>query len=68
MANSIRFTRTELEIINAALAIASAAPWGKGDYQGWTEEWCKPYDSLRRKVWERISRMDGLPNHLEEPS
>lgn len=61
----IRFTRMELEIINDMCGIADAGAWGEGDYQNWDEARNKPFASLQRKVWELISRADGLPNHLE---
>lgn len=52
----IRFTKLELEIINHMAAIASAAEWGEGDYQEWSDQFAKPFDSLRNKVWELLSR------------
>lgn len=61
----IRFTRMELEILNDMAAIASAAPWGEGDYMSWTEKYSKPFESLRDKIWELISRADGLPNNFK---
>jgi transcriptional regulator with XRE-family HTH domain len=60
----IRFTWAELEIINRMAAIASAAEWGEGDYQGWDENHSGPFNSLRRKVWGLISRADRQPNDL----
>lgn len=64
----IRFTRNELEMINDMCAIASATAWGEGDYKdGAFDEprANKVFDSLRRKVWDLISRADDLPNNME---
>jgi hypothetical protein len=30
----------------------------------WDDSYAKPYESLREKIWELISRADGLPNNL----
>jgi hypothetical protein len=64
--NRIRFTRTELELINDMAAIASAQHWGEGDYAEWGkgDHASKSFDSLREKVWELISRADALPDNL----
>lgn len=64
-AKRIRFTRDELEAINDMCAIASASAWGEGDYMDWDEKRGKHFQSLRRKVWELISRADSLPNNME---
>lgn len=64
MRRRIRFTRTELEVINSMAAIAGASKWGEGDYQSWGDQYGNAFDNLREKVWELISRADGLPNHL----
>lgn len=60
----IRFSRAELELINDMAGIASAQSWGEGDYVEWKDGTGKVFDSLREKVWELISRADGLPNNL----
>lgn len=64
----VRFSRAELELLNDMCGIASAASWGEGDYIGEFDKKGsgKVFDSLRNKVWELISRADGLPNNLSE--
>lgn len=64
MLRRIRFSRDELELISDMCAIASAQAWGEGDYMDWNDDTCKPFNSLRSKVFEMISRADRLPNNL----
>lgn len=52
----VRFTKQELELINAMAAIADAADWGNGDYMDWSEKTSAVFNSLRSKVWELLSR------------
>ena len=61
-AKCIVFTRRELDLINRMCAIASAAPWGEGDYQDWQDRDSKPYDSLREKVRTLLARKKGRPD------
>jgi hypothetical protein len=60
MAKRIQFTRHELDLINRMAAIASAAHWGEGDYQDWTERDDKPYGTMREKVRDLLDRKGGM--------
>lgn len=56
MKTRVRFTRAELEIINAMASIASAQGWGEGDYVSFTEKTAKPFDSMRDKIHTLLER------------